>query len=261
MDTERRVPLGELGFAKVRRRRIFEEIVDQLRGKIARGDYKPGDKLPTERDLARELGVGRPAVREALRTLEGSGVLLLKKGAQGGAFVRQGGSEEVARTLHELVHLGRLSMQDLVEARVVITRSLIALACARGTDADFDAIGQNIELTARLEAEGDFPQRVHAGTEFFRLVAVAAHNDVLMLLVDSLTAIVRLMILQSKPAADAQVPRRRALLSALRRRDSAQALSHLEGFFRGIVRDMLPNQAALPPQPVSAGGELAAQDQ
>jgi GntR family transcriptional repressor for pyruvate dehydrogenase complex len=244
VDDARQAIPADLGFAKVRRRRVFEEIVDQIRAKLASGEYKPGDKLPTERELAQELGVGRPALREALRTLENSGVLLLKKGPQGGAFVREGSSEAVTRSLHDLMHLGHLSMEALVEARVVITRSVVEIACARGTDADFEAIESNIDLTERLEAEGDFVQRVHAGTEYFRLVAVAAHNDVLMLLVDSLTAIVRFMILQSKPAADAQVPRRRALLAALRRRDRAEALAHLDGFFRGIARDMLPNDAA-----------------
>ena len=69
MTTTNVEPLPRLQFSKVRRRRVFEEICDQIRRKLARGEFRPGDKLPTERELAAEFSVGRPAVREALRTL------------------------------------------------------------------------------------------------------------------------------------------------------------------------------------------------
>jgi DNA-binding FadR family transcriptional regulator len=59
-----------LSFQQVKTRRVFEEICDQIRRRLASGALKPGDKLPAERDRARELKVSRPAVREALGTLE-----------------------------------------------------------------------------------------------------------------------------------------------------------------------------------------------
>ncbi len=106
MTTINADPLPRLQFSKVRRRRVFEEICDQIRRKLARGEFRPGDKLPTERELAAEFSVGRPAVREALRTLESSGVLVLKKGLKGGAFVREGDPTVVTQSIHDLLNLG-----------------------------------------------------------------------------------------------------------------------------------------------------------
>ena len=62
---------------------IADQVADQLRRLITSGDYKPGDRIPAERDLAIQLGVGRPAVREALRELKAQGLLVTGRGAQG----------------------------------------------------------------------------------------------------------------------------------------------------------------------------------
>src|SRR5215831_10481200 len=74
-----------LPFAPIHTRRTFEEICERIRDRLASGDLRPGDKLPAERDLAQQLGVGRNALREALRSLEISGILELRKGVKGGA--------------------------------------------------------------------------------------------------------------------------------------------------------------------------------
>ena len=68
------------------RRRIFEEICDQIRRDMAASKLCPGDKLPAERELAQQFGVSRNAVREALRSLEVAGIVRLQKGVKGGAI-------------------------------------------------------------------------------------------------------------------------------------------------------------------------------
>ncbi|MGE4153586.1 MAG: FadR/GntR family transcriptional regulator [Hydrogenophaga sp.] len=215
----------------MRRRRVFEEICDQIRRKLARGEFRPGDKLPTERELAAEFSVGRPAVREALRTLESSGVLVLKKGLKGGAFVREGDPTVVTQSIHDLINLGHISMHHLMEARIVLTGSVVRLACERGTPEEFDAIEKSIDVSERLEIYGELEERLIAGTEFFRLIAVASHNDALLLLVDSLGIIVRRMVMQVRPQTTAMIETRRQILSAMRRRDPAAAQEHLNEFF------------------------------
>ena len=76
------------GFTRVRPRRTFEAVSEGLRQMIAEGQLKPGDKLPPERELCDRLGVGRASLREALRSLEAAGILELRTGRAGGAFVR-----------------------------------------------------------------------------------------------------------------------------------------------------------------------------
>ncbi len=221
-----------IAFSPVRRRRVFEDICEQIRTKLARGDYRPGDKLPTERDLAAELGVGRPAVREALRTLENAGVLMLRKGLRGGAFVRDGDPGTVTQSLQDLINLGHMTLLELMEARRVIVGSVLPLACARGTGPDFDAIEETIDRSEALDAQLHYEDKLIAGTEFFRAIAAASHNKVLILLVESLTVIVRQAALEVRPASNPQTdPSRRAMVRCMRKRDVAGAQAHMDHFF------------------------------
>ena len=242
-------------FMKVKRRRVFEEICDQIRGKLMRGEYRPGDKLPPERELAVELGVGRPAVREALRTLENAGVLELKKGLRGGAFVRDGSPETVTQSLNDLMNLGHITLPALMEARRVIIGSVVRLACERGTPEEFDAMERAVDLSEQLDVERQFQEKVAAGTEFFRLMAVAAHNNVLMLLTDSLSMIVRQVATNVRPASNPLTDaERREIVGCLRMRDTAGAQLHLERFFESVEgefrRALAQHDAALPISPI-----------
>lgn len=231
------VPTAAAGgiFTQVKRRRVFEEICDQIRGKLARGDYRPGDKLPTERELAAELGVGRPAVREALRTLENAGILMLKKGLRGGAFVREGDPETVTQSLQDLISLGHMTLAELTEARRMITSDVLRLACERGTEDEFEAIERSIERCERFDAPEHYREKLTAGGDFFRLMAVAAHNKVLKLLNDSLTMIVWQAAMDVKPAANPRTdPTRRVILRCLRERDVRGGEKALELFFDDV---------------------------
>ena len=76
-----------MGFKPIKTRRIYEEIVDQLKMMIIQGNLKPGDKLPSERELSEQLGVSRSSVREALSALEAMSILDIRSGE--GTFVRE----------------------------------------------------------------------------------------------------------------------------------------------------------------------------
>ena len=73
-------------YSPVQTRRAFEEVASQIREQLTKGALKPGDRLPSERELAEQFGLSRNTVREALRSLEMSGILEFRKGATGGAF-------------------------------------------------------------------------------------------------------------------------------------------------------------------------------
>ncbi|MFA7556174.1 MAG: GntR family transcriptional regulator [Hydrogenophaga sp.] len=98
--------------------RAADEISAQVREMIASGRLRPGDRLPSERELSARMQVSRNTLREALRALEHAGIIEMRKGATGGAFVRSGSSGAIVNGLRDLYHLGAITPQQLTEARV-----------------------------------------------------------------------------------------------------------------------------------------------
>jgi GntR family transcriptional regulator, transcriptional repressor for pyruvate dehydrogenase complex len=242
----------QLEFQSIKTKRVFEEICLQIRGLLASGNLSAGDKLPSERDLAIRFNVSRPAVREALRSLEISGIIELKTGAKGGAFIRDGNSGLLTRSMQDLLLLGSLSSDGLLEARELIHEIVVRLACERGEEEDWLAIEENIREIEKLGSEKeDLPARVEAGFDFFRLIAKATHNEVLIILIESLSDIVRAMIDQVGPVARPElVPVRWRLLKYLRARDPKKAMKEMSSFL-GVVHKGLSVEP--PPRAGSAG--------
>src|SRR3954463_5177030 len=116
--------------------RTFEDVVAQVREMITGGALKAGDRLPPERELSARLGVGRPALREALRLLEGAGLIDLRKGKTGGAFISTGSTSVMSENMSDLIRLGNVSIQELFEARLGVGEAVVRLACERITAAE-----------------------------------------------------------------------------------------------------------------------------
>ena len=227
-------------FAPIQTRRAFEEVCQRVREQVSEGRLKPGDKLPAERDLAQQLGVGRNALREALRSLEIAGIVRLRKGVKGGAFIREGDAGQMNRVVQDMFSLGSITVDELTEARLHIQDLVVRLAGARATRADWDALDANIDRTEAVTRSGDFLARVECSREFYRLLAAATRNDVLSMMVDSLTEIL-MKFVYARVAAGGKpqlrlVDKRREFLAALRARDTTSACrlmqSHLESVHR-----------------------------
>src|SRR3989304_7720395 len=105
-------------FKPVRAQRTFEEVVNQVRDQLAGGELVPGERLPPERELARQLNVSRSALREGLRKLEIAGIADLRKGRTGGAFITRGNPKVVSDSMADLLRLGDVSWADLHEPRI-----------------------------------------------------------------------------------------------------------------------------------------------
>jgi GntR family transcriptional repressor for pyruvate dehydrogenase complex len=88
-----------------------------LRRAIADGQVKVGERFPSEREMASQLGVGRLVVREAIRSLESAALIKVKRGINGGCFVCEATPGDVSRSFSNLLHMARISLQDLLEVR------------------------------------------------------------------------------------------------------------------------------------------------
>jgi GntR family transcriptional regulator, transcriptional repressor for pyruvate dehydrogenase complex len=234
-----------LSFRPIHTRRAFEEICERIREQLALGVLKPGDKLPAERDLAQQLGVSRNVLREALRSLEMAGVLRLRKGVKGGAFIREGDTGRMNVVMRDMLSLGTISVRELSEARIDVLDLVVRLACANAKPADFEALEANIERTELATREGRFLDRVECSRDFYRLLAVATGNKVIAMILDSVTEIhmrfVYAKVVSSGVAMPRLAERRRQFLAALRARNAGTATrlmrAHLEAVQRMLEQD------------------------
>ncbi len=212
-----------IAFETVRGARLFEEICDQIKGQVSAGKIGPGDKLPPERDLAEQFGVSRSAVREALRSLEVSGLVTLRKGVKGGAYLLEE-SAPLTQSMEDMIDLGRVSMHDFTEARILITEVVVRLACQRGTKKHFDAIERDIERLEAAVERGDGRSDPTYITGFYDLLAAATGNQMLRVLANGIATLLTKMINAKQPAPMLDLgERRRAILASLRARDADTA--------------------------------------
>ncbi|MEZ5687370.1 MAG: GntR family transcriptional regulator [Caenibius sp.] len=193
--------------------RSFETVRNHVLRQIRLGNLDPGDKLPPERDLGVQLGVGRPVVREALRSLEMAGVIKILRGSHGGAFVRESSSEGIRDSIEAMLVVGRISLDDLLEMRSIFVAQSAYLGAERGTVEDFARIEASISRLENAVAEGDQLPGVLPAGDFYRAVAGASHNPMLVLIMDALLGLVAQMLsaLGDWPRIDSVTPRRRVL--------------------------------------------------
>ncbi len=160
-------------------------IVEQVRTKLQKGLLAQGDRLPSEREFAEQLGVSRNTVRKAVSGLAQLGLVTVRKGASGGAFVAQQGGNAIRVAMTDMFHLGSVQSRELTEARLVLSQAVVRLACERCTEEDIEAIEANVNAAEKAIATGDIAARISLNIDFYRLLAQAARNEVLTVLMDA----------------------------------------------------------------------------
>ena len=212
-------------FAAIAPTRAVDEISAQVREMIAAGKLKPGDRLPSERDLSARLHVSRNTLREALRALEHAGIVEMRKGATGGAYVRPGSSGVIVTGMRDLYHLGAITPQELTEARVWLAEVVVRVACERATEADFAALDANIDASAHA---GEFDERARLNRNFHVLLARVTRNPVMVITMEGIVEVFAQFIAQIGPSDNAFIlPSRRRFMKHLRARDADAAVAEL----------------------------------
>jgi GntR family transcriptional repressor for pyruvate dehydrogenase complex len=222
-------------FQPIRTRRAFEVVCDQIREQITQGHLRPGERLPGERELAEQFGISRIAVREALRGLEAAAVVEARTGLNGGFFIRDSNSAGLTQSVQDMVSLGQMSIADVTEARIELMAVAIRLACARATPEELAAIEADIEYHAELFHQRGGSRNTKSVIEFYRLIARATHNAVIMMMVDALSEIIRALLAQidPKPRKDIMLVRRQ-VLALMRARDAEGASQAMAQHLRNV---------------------------
>ena len=229
-------------------KRAFEHVCDQIRHEVALGTLRTGDKLLAERELSVKYGVSRTAVREALRNLEVFGIVGLKQGVKGGAFILRGDPDLIANSLRDMLHLGRISLSHLTEARTLVMQMAVGLAAERIRPTTIAALDRNVSRLSELPKTDHIPERAALSAEFYGLIAQATDNTVLQVIVEALsdTVLKRLAFQRSRMLPELIAHRQRLvrLLAAHQKNDAQQEITehllrlheHLEREERSVNR-------------------------
>lgn len=155
-----------------------EVLAGELRERILTGQFRPGASLPSERDLGLQTQMSRSTVREALRMLEVQGLLEIRAGRGGGAFVRRPGSDAVASSVELFVRGRQVGLSALLETREAIEPSCAALAAARRTGRDLARLDESNDAIDRDRS--DLRAFLTENVHWHLLVAEASHNELLL---------------------------------------------------------------------------------
>lgn len=183
--------MASLGTAPVGRRkpaRVTEEIIESLRQDIALGRLATGDRLPTERDLAKHFGVSQPTIRESIRVLEAMGLVDVRHGS--GAYVTGATHEFVAKSLETMLQIERVGILDVIDLRDVLALYSAGRAVTHATDEDLDRIDA-LSREVDIAVAGSDPRELHDQIlAFLAAVSAAAHSPLLFVLETVLTRLV-----------------------------------------------------------------------
>ncbi|HWO70094.1 MAG TPA: FadR/GntR family transcriptional regulator [Actinomycetota bacterium] len=212
-------------FSPISSGRISGLIVEQIRALIREGKLAPGDRLPSERDLAEQFGVSRVTVRDALRALEATGLVEIKVGAGGGAFLRPPSSDLIGQGMADMLLMSALTPEEVAEARLMLELNTVVLAVHRATEEDLEALRRICERSEELLRAGEYD--VHLSWDFHERLAKATHNPAIELITRSFRGPLSMARARAREAANvahARTVREHAeLVAAIEARDVDRA--------------------------------------
>ena len=176
-------------FKSVQTDRISKAIADQIKDAIFQKIIGIGDKLPSERQLMEQFEASRVSVREALRALEYSGIVEIKRGAEGGAFIRDPNTKFVSNFLQDMFSMGKVKIFDLTEGRLAVEPFLAKVATERIKASFLEQLKVIVQETKECLNKGNESDARLLNLEFHRLIAQASENPVMVFMIDSITDI------------------------------------------------------------------------
>lgn len=187
-DNVLQLPAVTTHFKPYKNKRSFEEISNQIKKLIFKGELKPGDKLPPETEIARQFNVSRQTIRESMRILEHCGFITVQQGVNGGPFIVDTVLSRLATLFIDIFHFKKVSPDELTEARFDIEKVMLSHVIERADDADLQALLKNVlKAKEKIEAHtAPFSENI----AFHKLLARASKNYIYVIVIESIMAVV-----------------------------------------------------------------------
>jgi GntR family transcriptional regulator, transcriptional repressor for pyruvate dehydrogenase complex len=227
----------------VRTSRLYEQIVQQIEETILKGELKPGDQLPAERDLAEQFGVSRTAVREAVKALREKGLVEAYTGR--GTFVTNGTSHAIRQSLDLMVRIGQgEGAACLAEVREILEPEIATLAAMRADEQHLATMREAVTVMDASFQDGD--AFIEADLDFHLSLAEAAANPIILSLIDSIVGLLReqrLGTFQTPGGPQRGQYYHRRILAAVEARDAEQARLEMRAHLQQVREDSrLPSE-------------------
>jgi GntR family transcriptional repressor for pyruvate dehydrogenase complex len=209
-----------------RTHKISDQIIEQIRNAILSGRFKPGDKVASEKELMSEFGVSKATLREALRVLEGMGLVEIKKGISGGVFIAE---VDMRTTIHGIInflHFKTVSVRDITMIRYLLEPPVVQIAASRIKPEDIVKLENII-----TETPATSPAIVSREIGFHRYLARMTENPILILVMDFIDNILNDIKFQLDLGAEFYhkvAKSHQAILECLKQKDGVGARREIE---------------------------------
>lgn len=217
--------------------RLYEQIVEQIEQSVQRGDLKPGDQLPAERELAEQFGVSRTAVREAVKALREKGLVEAYPGK--GTFITSGSSNPMRQSIDRMMRSAQVdATSSLVEVREILEPEIAALAAVRATEENLNSLRKSVAVMDAAKRDPD--AYIEADLDFHLELAEAAANPLILSLIDSIVGVLReqrMRIFEVEGGPDRGQYHHKRILEAMEHQDAQGAREAMRAHLRQVRED------------------------
>ena len=224
-------------FPKFNRDRIFEQVSEEIKKQIFKNVLKPGDRLPSEKKLAADFNVSRQTIREALRILELSGFITIKRGVNGGPIIENTVLNRVSLGLSEAIQMGPATLKELLAAWRDIEKVIIVAAVRHAGKDDIRVLNENIN-----QAKKTLKQNTPVFKEiikFHQNIAKASKNHIFEVVLNSIMAVYADFLTRIDPdleAAKDVIALHEGICAAVVEKNETQAVELLEKHLQFLKR-------------------------
>jgi GntR family transcriptional regulator, transcriptional repressor for pyruvate dehydrogenase complex len=209
-----------------RAHKISDQIIEQIRNAILSGRFKPGDRVASEKELISDFGVSKATLREALRVLEGMGLVEIKKGIAGGVFIAEVDMKTTIHGIINFLHFKTVSIKDITMIRYLLEPPVVQIAASRIQPEDI------VKLESMIVEHPAVPDTiVSREIGFHRYLARMTENPILILVLDFIDNILNDIKFQLDLGAEFYhkvAKSHQAILECLKQKDGVGARREIE---------------------------------
>jgi GntR family transcriptional regulator, transcriptional repressor for pyruvate dehydrogenase complex len=230
-------------YKAVRTSRLYEQIVKQIEESILSGALRPGDQLPSERELAQRFAVSRTAVREAVKALREKGLVEAYSGR--GTFITNGTSQAIRQSLDWIMKVGAQDgSTHLAEMRSILEPEIAALAAMRIDEQHLGAMRDAFRIMDR--SREDPVAFIEADLDFHLALAEAVANPLILSLIDSIVGLLReqrMSIFYVEGGPERGQYHHKRILDAVENHDAERARSAMQAHLQQVREDSKSSEA------------------